>query len=51
MVNSDFRGIILWAVLFVLTYLIYLPFLKCMKNRNWRSEQEVKYFKKRGENG
>ena len=51
MVNSDFRGIILWAVLFVLTYLIYLPFFKVYEKQELESEQEVNTLRKEEKNG
>ena len=51
MVNSDFRGIILWAVLFVLTYLIYLPFFKVYEKQELESEQEVNTLRKEETNG
>ena len=51
MVNSDFRGIILWAVLFVLTYLIYLPFFKVYEKQELESEQEVNALRKEEKNG
>ncbi|EOS30073.1 PTS system, lactose/cellobiose family IIC component [Lachnospiraceae bacterium 28-4] len=40
MVNSDFKGIILWALLFVLAYFVYLPFFKAYEKQEIEREQE-----------
>ena len=39
MINSDFRGIILWIILFVLSYIIYLPFFKVYEKQEVEKEQ------------
>ncbi len=47
MINSDFRGIILWIILFVLSYFIYLPFFKVYEKQEVEKEQ-VELQKKEG---
>ena len=42
---------ILWTVLFVLTYLIYLPFFKVYEKQELESEQEVNTLRKEETNG
>ncbi len=40
MVNSDYRGVILWAILFVITYLLYLPFFKAFEKQEVENEKQ-----------
>lgn len=40
MVNSDYRGVILWAILFVITYLLYLPFFKAFEKQEIENEKQ-----------
>ena len=39
MVNRDFRGIILWAVLWIVSYVIYLPFFKTYEKQVLENEK------------
>ena len=36
--NYDFRGVIFWILLFILIYLIYLPFFKVYENQEMKKE-------------
>lgn len=40
MINSDFKGVILWILLFALTYAIYLPFFKAYEKTVLEEEAE-----------
>ena len=43
--NNDIRGVILWIVLFCITYLIYMPFFKAYEaqelNKEIKQEEEL----------
>lgn len=36
--NYDFRGVVFWILLFILIYLIYLPFFKVYENQEMKKE-------------
>ena len=38
LINYDFRGVIFWILLFMLIYLIYLPFFKVYENQEMKKE-------------
>lgn len=39
MINSDFRGIILWVLLFVIAYAVYYPFFKTYEEQEIKKEE------------